>query len=117
MADMADFIKNFAQMMSNSSENSDSSPNSAPQFNSEDSRTDNNTDIPNIDIETIMKISQIMSAMQSSNDSNGANLLRSLKPYLNPSRRSKVDEYIKLLNLGTIMKTMNNLGGDTKNGS
>ncbi len=148
MADMSDFIKNFAQMMSsNSSENnktqnleddkvSQEDSSSQVDFNEffknfsknisssnnpqdENKKTENssNFEIPNIDISTMMKISQILSAMQSNQNSNSANLLLSLKPYLNHTRQKKVDEYIQLLNIEKVINVMNNLGGDSKNDS
>ena len=118
MADMSDFIKNFAQMMSsNSSENNKTqnleddkvsqedsssqvdfneffknfSKNISSSNNSQDenkkTESSSNFEIPNIDISTMMKISQILSAMQSNQNSNSANLLLSLKPYLNHTRQ------------------------------
>lgn len=148
MADMSDFIKNFAQMMSsNSSENNKTqnleddkvsqedsssqvdfneffknfSKNISSSNNSQDenkkTESSSNFEIPNIDISTMMKISQILSAMQSNQNSNSANLLLSLKPYLNPTRQKKVDEYIQLLNIEKVINVMNNLGGDSKNDS
>lgn len=148
MADMSDFIKNFAQMMSsNSSENNKTqnleddkvsqedsssqvdfneffknfskniSSSNNPQDENKKTESSSNFEIPNIDISTMMKISQILSAMQSNQNSNSANLLLSLKPYLNPTRQKKVDEYIQLLNIEKVINVMNNLGGDSKNDS
>lgn len=148
MADMSDFIKNFAQMMSsNSSENNktqnleddkvsqeDSSSQidfneffknfsknissfNNPQDENKKTESSSNFEMPNIDISTMMKISQILSAMQSNQNSNSANLLLSLKPYLNHTRQKKVDEYIQLLNIEKVINVMNNLGGDSKNDS
>ena len=65
----------------------------------------------------MMKMQKIMSAMNSSSNNSGANLLRSLKPYLNPSRQAKVDEYIQLFNIEKVINLMNQSGGDTKNDS
>lgn len=148
MADMSDFIKNFAQMMSsNSSENNKTqnlendkvsqedsssqvdfneffknfskniSSSNNPQDENKKTEDSSNFEMPNIDISTMMKISQILSAMQSNQNSNSANLLRSLKPYLNHTRQQKVDEYIQLLNIEKVINVMNNLGGDSKNDS
>lgn len=124
MADMTDIIKNFAQMMSSSSQQNEANntefSNQTTQTENADSQNTNSSDessFPNIDMDTIIKIGQVMSAIQSSNNSNSANLLRSLKPYLKPSRQNKVDEYIQLLNLEQVMNVMNNLGGDHKHDS
>ena len=115
-------MKNFSQMMQSGeipdnikellnsfASNSKSSNNSSSNA---DSSNSSSFDFSNIDMNTLLKLQQIMSAMNSSKNSSGANLLRSLKPYLNPNRQAKVDEYIQLLGIGSIMKYLNNSGGD-----
>ena len=63
-----------------------------------------------------MKMQKIISAMNSPSNNSGVNLLRSLKPYLKPSRQAKVDEYIQLFNMEKVFELMKQSGGD-KNGS
>ena len=46
-----------------------------------------------------------------------SNLLESLKPYLKESRRSKVDQYIQLMNISRVMEVFPFMGGDNKNAS
>lgn len=118
---------NFANSNNNSSTNSDSgsncdlsgfyNSNSSQNFNNNSSNNNSNSSqgMPNIDINTMLKMQKIMSAMNSSSNSSGANLLRSLKPYLKPSRQAKVDEYIQLFNIEKVIETMNKSGGDNKN--
>ncbi len=124
MADMSDMFKNFSSMMDgkeipdNIKEMLNSLANN--NSNSENAKADTRTDFTNnsgIDIETMMKMQKIMSAMNSSSNNSGANLLRSLKPYLNPSRQEKVDEYIQLFNIEKVINLMNQSGGDKKDGS
>lgn len=124
MADMSDMFKNFSSMMDgkeipdNIKEMLNSLANN--NSNSENTKADIRTDFTNnsgIDIETMMKMQKIMSAMNSSSNNSGANLLRSLKPYLNPSRQKKVDEYIQLFNIEKVINLMNQSGGDKKDGS
>ena len=118
MADMSDMFKNFSSMMDgkeipdNIKEMLNSLANN--NSNSENTKADTRTDFTNnsgIDIETMMN------AMNSSSNNSGANLLRSLKPYLNPSRQEKVDEYIQLFNIEKVINLMNQSGGDKKDGS
>ena len=52
--------------------------------------------------------------MNSEQNSSRANLLRSLKPYLNHSRQEKVDQYIQLLNMEKVFEMLNNDGGGKK---
>lgn len=124
MADMSDMFKNFSSMMDgkeipdNIKEMLNSLANN--NSNSENTKANTRTDFTNnsgIDIETMMKMQKIMSAMNSSSNNSGANLLRSLKPYLNPSRQEKVDEYIQLFNIEKVINLMNQSGGDKKDGS
>ena len=124
MADMSDMFKNFSSMMDgkeipdNIKEMLNSLANN--NSNSENTKADTRTDFTNnsgIDIKTMMKMQKIMSAMNSSSNNSGANLLRSLKPYLNPGRQEKVDEYIQLFNIEKVINLMNQSGGDKKDGS
>lgn len=139
MADMSEMLKNFSTMMngkeipdnikemmnslvnnnsnnnSNNANNSNNSSDSTYNSGSGNSGNSNSSfDGSGIDIETMMKLQKVMSAMNSSSNSSGANLLRSLKPFLKPSRQSKVDEYIQLLNIEKVIGLMNPSGGDKK---
>lgn len=144
MADMSDMLKNFSSMMegkeipdnikemlnslTNNSSNGQNDNNSGngsasnnfgdsnlSNSNFQNSSTNSSGEMPNIDINTIMKMQKIMNAMNSNSNNSGANLLRSLKPYLKPSRQAKVDEYIQLFNIEKVFNLMNNSGGDKKN--
>ena len=123
MADMSEMLKNFSSMMDgkeipdNIKEMLNSLSNNTNNSNSETSTRSDSSNNPGIDMETMMKMQKIMSAMNSSSNNSGANLLRSLKPYLNPSRQANVDEYIQLFNIEKVINLMNQSGGDTKNGS
>lgn len=68
-----------------------------------------------IDINTILKMKQVMDSINSNKDDPRTNLLLSLKPYLKESRQKKVDQYIKLFGIGKAFETFNFLGGENKN--
>ena len=75
--------------------------------------TENVNPFSNIDMNTILKMKQIMEKMNSKKNDPRANLLLSLKPYLKPSRKQKVDQYIQLFNMGSIMENLGPMvGGD-----
>lgn len=74
--------------------------------------TEQSNPFSNIDMGTILKIKQIMEKMNSKKNDPRSNLLLSLKPYLNPTRKQKVDQYIQLFNMGSLMENFNNIGGD-----
>ncbi len=96
-------------------ENKDNSPNSInPETITNIMNMINNSKNSNIDIEMIMKMKTIMDKLNSTGDDPRANLLLSLKPYLNESRRSKVDQYAKIFSMSKVMDIFNQTGGEDK---
>lgn len=71
------------------------------------SNSDSVNPFSNIDMNTILKIKQIMEKMNQNKDNPRSNLLLSLKPYLKDSRKQKVDQYIQLLNMGSLIENLN----------
>ncbi len=84
-------------------------------FNDSVGQENDNFDIPNIDLGTMLKMKSIIDSMNKQQNDPRANLLRSLKPYLKPSRKEKVDQYIKLFSMGKVFEVLNPLGGEKKN--
>lgn len=76
----------------------------------------NGSGFGNIDFDTIMKMKSIIDKMNTHDDPR-SNLLESLKPYLKESRKSKVDQYIQLMNISRVMDVFPFMGGDNKNAS
>ena len=119
--DMAEMFKNFRKMMNNQEipdnvkniMNNMNTNNTTNENNQTDTKTANNP-FGNIDINTIMKMQQIMSSMNDKQNDSRTNLLLSLKPYLKESRKNKVDQYIQLMKMEKIFEIMNPLGGDSK---
>ena len=92
-------------------------------FNSEDhpderakkeSNSENSTKNPfsDIDINTILKIKQILDSVNSSENDTRSNLLLSLKPYLADNKKEKLNQYIKFLRLAKAIEILNPTGGD-----
>ena len=108
--EIPDDIKNMINNFSSSSNNSNSTSNNSNNNSSEE----NTSSIPDIDINTILKMKQIMDSMNSNKDDPRTNLLMSLKPYLKESRKEKVDQYIKLFSMEKVFEQFNPLGGDKK---
>lgn len=97
--------------------NSDNLRNIVSNFTSNNSNNSNNNvndnfDFSNIDMATIMKIKNVMSKMNSKKDDPRSNLLLSLKPYLKPSRKEKLDQYMKFMNISSMMEVFNSMGGE-----
>ena len=123
-------LNNFNSNTNNSNNTNEFEDNNNTQnqnynnFNCDKSNTQNdntrtnsnstNNIFENIDINTIMKIQQIMNSMNDKQSDYRTNLLMSLKPYLKESRKNKVDQYVQLMKMGKIFEIMNPLGGDNK---
>ena len=119
--DMNDLMNQINQMLNNNNMSDDLKNIVNNLKNSSSSNTENNvhnsnsSDSPEIDINMIMKMKQIMDSMNANKDDPRANLLLSLKPYLKKSRQDKVEQYVKLFSLGKAFELFNSLGGENKN--
>lgn len=71
-----------------------------------------NTNFGNIDINMLFKVKSIMDKMNTNKNDPRSNLLLSLKPYLKESRKSKVEQYVQLLNMSKVMEAFNQNGGE-----
>lgn len=76
------------------------------------SDSSNTNPFSNIDMNTILKIKQVMDKMNDTKNDPRSNLLLSLKPYLKPTRKEKVDQYIKLMSMGSLMENFKSPGGE-----
>ena len=84
-------------------------------FNSSNTNSGNTAqNTPNgIDMDTVLKMKSIIEKMNTKDDPR-SNLLQSLKPYLNDSRKSKVDQYINLMNMSKVLEVFPFMGGENK---
>lgn len=120
-----EMINNLFNMLNNSnnhSNNTNSSSNicdnsSHQDYNNQSSSSTNNQNSnfenSGIDFETIMRMKTIIDKINTKDDPR-SNLLQSLKPYLKDSRKSKVDQYIQLMNMSKVMDVFPFMGGDKK---
>lgn len=106
-------MNNFASEQNNSSTSQENSPDITE--NEEQRNSNDSFEMPNIDLNTMLKMKSIVDSMNKQQNDPRANLLRSLKPYLKPSRKEKVDQYIKLFSMGKMFEAFNPLGGEKKN--
>ena len=93
---------------------SDNPSNSSELDNNQNSFSSNNQTDFNLDIETILKIKDIMQQMNQKNAPRN-NLLNSLKPFLRKNKQEKLDEYIKYANLLNLLELFNSKGGNNSN--
>ena len=114
-----DMVNNLFNMLNNSS-NSETHNNtcSGTSQNSNNASAtsasqDNSVNNSGIDFETIMKMKSIIDKMNVKDDPR-SNLLQSLKPYLKDSRKSKIDQYIQLMNMSKVLDVFPFMGGDQK---
>lgn len=98
--------ENLKNILNNySSSNNESSNESINSSNS-------SSGIPDFDIGTILKLKSVMDTMNNSKNDPRSNLLKSLKPYLKDSKKEKIDQYIKLLNIARVIETLDLTGGE-----
>ena len=71
----------------------------------------NNNNNFNFDINTILKMKNVMDKMNSSKNDPRSNLLLSLKPYLNNNRKEKLDQYMQFLNISKVIEAFNSDNG------
>ena len=115
-----EMVNNLLNMFNTSNTYTDNShSNSTDSYSSQS--YNNNSDNQNssfntngIDFETIMKMKSIIDKMNIKDDPRST-LLKSLKPYLKDSRKSKVDQYIQLMNMSRVIDIFPFMGGDKKN--
>ena len=112
-----EMIENFSKMFSSQTqkpEENNEGNNNSSQASSSHSSSDVNFNIDNIDINTIKKFSSVLGNMNNSKNDPRANLLNSLKPYLRDSKKSKLDNYMNLLNVSKIADLMKNANNNNK---
>ena len=110
-----DMVNNLFNMINNNNSSNNKDPNNKSDNNSSNQtyKSEDNSNNNGIDIETIMRMKTIIDKMNTKDDPR-SNLLQSLKPYLNDSRKSKVDQYIKLMNMSKVMDVFPFMSGDNK---
>lgn len=113
-----EMVNNLFSMFNNSNTNQSSSNNSSDNsyhqdYNSSTNNSDNSFGNSGIDFETIMKMKTIIDKINTKDDPR-SNLLQSLKPYLKDSRKSKIDQYIQLMNMSKVMDVFPFMGGEKK---
>ena len=109
--ELKEMLNNFNKDKSSPAPESSSLPDLSSLLNSSNNKSNNteseNSNNFNIDINTILKMKSIIEAINTK-DHPRANLLYSLKPYLRESRKSKLDQYVNLLNMTKIAEIMKN---------
>jgi len=111
--DLSDLIKNFSNSNIDMNKVNDllSSLKSTDESSaSNDSSSSESTSANNIDINTMLKIKEMMDKINSSHNDKRSNLLLALKPYLRESRQTKLDQYMKLLNMAPLLEMFKNDG-------
>ena len=104
-----EMIQNFSKMLSNQGTQKSAQSNTQSQSSTNQSTNtvqNNNYDLGNLDMNTIMKMSSVIGKMKDNKNDPRANLLNSLKPYLRDSKKGQLDNYMNLLNVAKIAEIM-----------
>ena len=120
--DINSLMKNFSNINSfnSSSSNNNTNLNEVPNkndfinnsSNTSNQQTDGNFQMP--DMENILKIMKIMNSMNSNTPNPSTTLLYSLKPFLRDSKKEKIDQYVNILKMSSIISEIQKSGGDFK---
>lgn len=105
-----EMLNNLSSMFQSNNDNSNN--NSGSNFNT--SSSNNNSSGFNLDMNTMLKMKNIISSMNQKDDPR-ANLLYSLKPYLRDSKKNKLDQYVNMLNMTKIADFMKNDNKENNN--
>lgn len=116
MMDSGNIPDNIKDLLNNLNTNNNNSSNSMLSKNTLGNASSNKNNNLNIDIETVMKMKSIIDNINQKDDPR-TNLLYSLKPYLRESRKSKLDQYVNLLNMTKIADLMKNENKEINNDS
>lgn len=111
--DLSDLIKNFSNSNIDMNKVNDllsSLKSTEKSSSSNNSSSSESTSANNIDINTMLKIKEMMDKINSSHNDKRSNLLLALKPYLRESRQTKLDQYMKLLNMAPLLEMFKNDG-------
>lgn len=65
-----------------------------------------------IDMATLLNLKSTMDKMNLKQDDPRSNLLYSLKPYLSPKKKDKVEQYVKFFNMSKMLGVLNLFGGE-----
>lgn len=123
MEDMSNLISEFSKMIEKNGvpDNLKDILNNINSDNKNGNNSNNSDDdvssfdFNNIDIQTFLKLKSALDKINSKNNPN-TKLLLALKPYLKENKKEKLDQYIKLMNVSSILEVLNNNEGDKKNG-
>lgn len=107
-----EILKNLSNMLDNSGSVNNSQNNNSNFASNNFNNENNGFDFSNIDMATIMKLKNAMDSINSKKNDSRTNLLMSLKPYLKPSKKEKLDQYMKLLNISSVLEVFNTMGGE-----
>ncbi|MBR2744706.1 MAG: hypothetical protein IKE01_05385 [Clostridia bacterium] len=113
---LKNILNNFSSSENNENDTTSATSSSEHSTDNKDSNrfSGSNSASPEFDINTILKLKTILDSMNSHKNDPRANLLLSLKPYLAESKKEKVDQYVKFLNLAKVIEVLNPMGGDIK---
>ncbi len=117
-------ISSIQEKMNTENANNNSNNTTTPDFssllnvlNNTNNTNNNNNDENNnsnsgfnIDPSIFLKLQQIMSAMNNKNPQK--DLLLSLKPFLRQSRQDKMNDYLTILSVISIIESLSNKGSD-----
>lgn len=105
--DFSEIISKFSEILKEKNIDINSITGEEKNNPSPDCSMEENSNDFSLDIETIMKIKDLITKMNSCKNSPRNHLLYALKPYLENDKKEKLDKYIQIANLLNVMENMN----------
>lgn len=103
---IADAISKFSDILKEKNINLNEYIDESIKENNTDSENKTEANNLNIDINTILKFKNIAEKFNSNNNPR-SKLLQALKPFLTKEKQIKIDEYIKIANILSILEILN----------
>ena len=104
--DFSEIINKFSAILKEKDINLNEINDKQPSGDFEQSPLQNNNDFQ-LDIDTILKIKEILSKINENQNSRRNQLLKAIKPYLSTEKKEKLNQYIKIASIIEVLDSLN----------
>jgi hypothetical protein len=104
--DISNILNNFSDILKEKNIDLNNIINSNAENNTTSSNFKEENNQSSIDIDTILKLKEIISKINANQNSPRNNLLHSLEPYLEDTKKEKLSKYIQIANLISVIEEL-----------
>ena len=105
--DMSNVLNKFQDILKEKNIDLNDFLGSSSSTNNSENNTNSSNSNLNFDIDSVLKIKKILNTINNTNNPRN-NLLYSLKPFLRDEKKEKLEQYIKISNLLSVIELLNN---------